>query len=122
MKNQEQTKLTKLPTNVRFIMRRPDLPQSREPVSFEVNRDGVMPFVVTLEKRQRQVIEALMLTPLYCASPVRLSDVVHIVKREHGLDIETMFFSDETGPETATFGVYVLKDKLRRVENNEVAA
>lgn len=69
-------------------------------------------FVMTLDKRQRQVVDALRRSPLYCASPVRLSDVVHIVKRDHGLNIETVFFQEHANGETTAFGIYVLRDEV----------
>lgn len=106
---------TKLPQGTRWINSRADLPQQRAARQYEIIREGDDPKMITLEKRQRQVIDALIATPLYCASPVRLSDIVHIVKREKALNIETLFFNRDTDPEGGKFGVYVLRDVLRPI-------
>lgn len=111
---------TQIPNGTRWIMSRAALSPHRGPQAYEVTRDGAEPFTITLDKRQRQVVDTLRKSPLRCASPVRLSDVVHIVKRDHKLQIETEFFTELDTPDPATFGVYVLTDKLRPVSGMEV--
>ncbi|WP_336042569.1 hypothetical protein [Pseudooceanicola nanhaiensis] len=73
-------------------------------------------------KRQR-VLEGLMRSPLYAASYVRLSDHVDHLKRS-GFDIETLMFRND--PETGrdTYGVYILRSRVTRIDGQpqEVAA
>ncbi|MEO3416810.1 hypothetical protein AAFO92_19335 [Roseovarius sp. CAU 1744] len=83
---------TKPPTNTVRIMRIADLPQERSPAQYELQNGDSKPKVVTLSKRQRQVMDLLIAAPFFCASPVRLSDVVHILKRETGLEVDTKFY------------------------------
>ncbi len=103
---------SKPPADTRWIFKRTDLPSSRGYQQYRIDRDGVPAKVITLDKRQRQVLDALRANPLYCASPVRLSDVVHIIKRDFGLNIETLFFSEKTGGEASTYGIYILRDAV----------
>lgn len=44
---------------------------------------------ITLSKRKRQVVDTLINHPIYCASTVRISDVVSRLKSENGIEIAT---------------------------------
>ena len=78
--------------------------------------------MVTLSKRQRQVIDLLITSPVYCASPVRLSDVVHILKREIGLEVKTKTFPGNPITGSGAYGVYFPQSQVHRVVHIEVAA
>ena len=107
-----------LPTGTRWIMSRSDLPTAREPARYEWTEDGKPHFAV-LSKRNRQVLDALRRGPLYCASPVRLSDSVLILKRDYGIDIETLLFS---GDGESRFGVYRLASDITFIGQNAIEA
>lgn len=109
------------PKNARRIMRVADLPPLRDMAEYEVT-NGDEPRKVSLRKRQRQVVDLLMLGPVYCASPVRISDMVHILKREHGIDIETEMFPGDEVTGTGSYGVYFLRSQIRRLKPLGVAA
>jgi len=68
-----------------WIMAVRDLPQDRAPALFIVDNDRT----TLIGKRLRQVLEALQKGPIFCASPVRLSDAVLILRRDYGVRIET---------------------------------
>lgn len=110
-----QANTPKQHTNARWIMRRSDLPDTRIPQDYKITKADLSTRGAVLSKRKRQVIEALRIGPIYCASPVRLSDVVHILKREHQINIATDTFTDHADGETATFGVYRLVDTVTPV-------
>lgn len=116
-----QKKPEKPPSNTRRIMRVADLPPFRSPRGYWIeNGDGEALFVI-LDKRKRQVLDLLRQSPVYCASPVRLSDVVFVLKRDCGLDVATDFYPGDPDIGTGTYGVYTLKSRVRG-ENEAVAA
>lgn len=101
------------PENTRWIISRQDLPRRRGSARYEVhNADGARE-TITLSNRKRQVLDALMRNPIYCASPVRLSDIVLLLRNENGINIETDFFQENDGIENTRFGIYVLVDQVR---------
>jgi hypothetical protein len=116
----ETTKIP--PTSTKRIMRVADLPPNRDLAQYSVQHEDGLETVYTLSKRQRQVIDLLIAGPVYCASPVRLSDVVHILKREIGIEVETRFYPGDKETGSGDYGVYFLASNVRRVEMNEVAA
>lgn len=107
------------PPNARHIWSRKGLPAGREPLAVRVESEGNKPRVITLQKTQRQVAMALRDGPIYCASPIRLSDIVFPLKREHRLDIETKMFSSE---DDGVFGIYILKSRITPMTAEELAA
>lgn len=108
MKTDNQPKLPD--SGTRWIMNRLDLPQRYADGRFLVTKADGTSFEVILSKRNRQVLEALMHSPLYCASPIRLSDKVLLLRHEFGINIATTFYDDENGPVTTRYGVYTLVD------------
>lgn len=116
------------PANTRWIFSRRDLPQTRDHCLYTVAKPDGTTRQAVLGKRNRQVIEALKRSPIYAASPIRLSDTVGILRHEHGITIETEFFEDDSGFEKTRFGVYRLVDTVTfagaaaPVEKSEVAA
>lgn len=104
------------------IMRVTDLPQARDQAMYQIQNGDQKPRVVTLEKRKRQIMDLLMQGPVYCASPVRISDVVHILKREVGLDVETRFYPGDKATGSGDYGVYFLKSQVRLLNSLGAAA
>ncbi|WP_299847735.1 hypothetical protein [uncultured Roseovarius sp.] len=113
---------TKPPSNTIRIMRVADLPPDRNPAQYEIQNGDDKPKVVTLMKRQRQMMDLLIAAPVYCASPVRLSDVVHILKREIGLEVETKFYPGNPITGAGAYGVYFLTSQVCRLPEQKVAA
>ena len=69
----------------RWVMSLRDLEPKRDKGTYEL--DGETQIVVS--KRWREMLETLRVGPVYCASPVRLSDAVCVLRREYGVAIET---------------------------------
>ena len=103
------------------IKRIADPPQERSPAQYEIQNGDDKSKVVTLSKRQRQVMDLLIAAPFYCASPVRLSDVIYILKREIGLVVETQFYSGNPITGAGAFGVYFIKSSVCRLPEQKVA-
>jgi len=112
----------KPPKNTQRIMCVADLPQARSERRFEIQNGSEKPSVFTLKDRKRQITELLLNGPVYCASPVRISDVVHILKREIGLEVETRFYPGDKATGTGDYGVYFLNSKVRLLGTVGVAA
>ncbi|MDD9726531.1 hypothetical protein PVV74_13760 [Roseovarius sp. SK2] len=104
---------TKPPQNTQWIISRRDLPCRRGGAHYEVQHADGKRESITLSNRKRQVLDALVRNPIYCASPVRLSDIVLLLRNENGLNIETEFFQENDGIENTRFGIYVLVDEVR---------
>lgn len=96
--------------NTRWIMSRADLPPATAPARFRITLPGEEPREVIASKRRRQVLECLMAGPVFCASPVRLSDGVMRIKEELGIHIYTDWFSDSK--DGSRYGTYRLVDHV----------
>lgn len=112
---------TKPPANTQRVMRVADLPQERAIASYELRNGDGRPVIVRLSKRQRQVMDLLIAGPVYCASSVRLSDVVHILKREIGLEVDTKFYPGNPITGSGAYGVYFLTTSARKLDQREAA-
>ena len=112
------------PPNARRIWRVADLPIDRASAKYELTNGEDKPTVVSLCKRKRQVVDLLNEGPVYCASPVRISDVVHILKREVGLEVEAQFFTGDPATGVGDFGIYFLETLITCLADqpSEVAA
>ena len=108
--------------NTQRIMRVADLPQARDQAMYQIQNGDQKPRVAALDKRKRQIMDLLMQGPVYCASPVRISDVVHILKRETGLEVETRFYPGDKATGAGDYGVYFLKSQVRLLNGLGVAA
>lgn len=104
---------TKPPENTQWVISRRDLPSRRGSARYEVRKADEKCETITLSNRKRQVLDALMRSPVFCASPVRLSDIVLLLRNETGIGIETEFFQENDGIENTRFGIYVLTDRVR---------
>lgn len=111
----------KPPANSQRIWRVSDLPKARAAQSYRITNTDGSEINVTLANRRRQVLELLLKGPVYCASPVRLSDMVHVLKRENGLEVHTEFYPGDTETGAGTYGVYFLKSRVARLSALEAA-
>jgi hypothetical protein len=110
------------PNNAQRVYRVADLPPFRGPTEFVIRNGDEDPRRVTLSRRKRQVIELLMRGPVYCASPVRLSDIVFILREEIGLDVETRMYPGDAETGAGAYGVYFLRSKVSAAPLMEAAA
>lgn len=73
----------------RWILSVRDLPEERSPARYRVIEVHGHAMEVVLDKRKRQVVDALIAGELYCASTVRIGDIVFRLKEDNGLHAET---------------------------------
>ena len=109
------------PANARRIWRVSDLPQHRDPATYVIRNGDEPPRKVTLQNRNRQILDLLRAGPVFAASPVRISDVVHVLKRDIELDVETVRYPGDPDAGSGSFGVYFLRSIVTPVIEMEVA-
>ena len=98
--------------DTKWVMSRKDIPQNRAPARFRITRQDGTVVEVTFSKRKRQILELLCLSKVYCASPVRISQQVCLLKREDRSDISTEIYWEKAGEEKSRYGIYRLNDKV----------
>lgn len=116
------TNQLKPPANAQRIWRVADLPKERAPAHYLIACGDGAPTKVLLSKRRRQVMELLKQGPVYCASPVRISDIVHLLKRETGVIVDTEYYPGDSETGAGTYGVYFLRSTVTPIQHDEVAA
>lgn len=121
-KETSRMKNDKPPSNSQRVHRVADLPPERGPTTYVIVNNDEDPKTMTLQKRKRQIMDLLLQGPVYCASPVRISDIIHILKREIGLDVETKFYAGDKATGSGDYGVYFLKSRVHRSQPQQVAA
>ena len=109
------------PKDAKRVYRVADLPANRRPARYKITRTDGRSQTATLQKRNRQVLDLLQQGPVYCASPVRLSDIVHILKREIGLEVKTELYSGDPVTGTGDFGIYFLLSAVSCLEAGDPA-
>ncbi|SLN72068.1 hypothetical protein ROJ8625_03787 [Roseivivax jejudonensis] len=110
------------PASTRRIWRVSDLPSDRSAATYAIQQaDGSVTRHI-LSKRRRQVMDLLIAAPVYCASPVRISDIVHLLKRETGVEIHTDYYAGDPNTGAGAYGTYTLVSRVHRVASEQVAA
>lgn len=106
--------ITSRPTHAQRITKRADLPKTRAPAAYVVE-DATVTAIHTFQKRARQVLEALMRAPLFCASPVRLGPAVQYLREVLGEGaILTVWHESGDGDDHSRYGTYHLIATVRR--------
>ena len=104
------------PANALRVERWSDMPTGTAPARYEIAEDNGTVKVITVAKGNRIILDALMQQPVYCASPVRISDRVCILRRDYGVPITKEMYSHDTATDRAKFGVYFLSGNVRRID------
>jgi len=83
----QQSKITELRSSTsRWIMSEPDLSGTGAKTTYCIDAETN----ITLAKRWQKMFETLRRGPVFCASPVRLSDAVFVLRSEYGVEIDTL--------------------------------
>ncbi|MFT4999474.1 MAG: hypothetical protein ACI875_000468 [Planctomycetota bacterium] len=107
--------------DAKWVMSRKDLPLRRAPARFKITHKDGSVFEITLSKRKRQVLELLCRGKVFCASPVRISQFVCLLKHEDGINIFTEIYTEETSTECGKYGIYRLDDEVEFLGEVEFA-
>ncbi len=78
----------------RWILSVRDLPNDRGSARYRITRNDGDTSEVILSKRKRQIVDALISGELYCASTVRIGDIVFRLKEDDELHAETKALSN----------------------------
>lgn len=103
--------------HARRINRKAELPRERGLAFFRRKDDRTGESLSSVKNRDRQIGEAIINAPLFCASPLRISDAVLRLRREHGWPIATEIFSEGAGEDRSTYGIYYLAEPMVREDS-----
>ncbi|MBL4768236.1 MAG: hypothetical protein JKY94_11055, partial [Rhodobacteraceae bacterium] len=92
-----------------------DLSTNRAPARYRITDGDSNTREFTLAKGNRIILDALLRSPVYCASPVRISDRVCILRREFGVPINKEMFDNDAATGRAKFGVYFIGEGVERI-------
>lgn len=120
--DKEKLKRKRPPANALRVEAWRDLPAAREPQLYEITDESGVTRVIELAKGNRIILDALLAQPVYCASPVRISDRVCILRRDYGVPIEKEMYENDTATDRARFGVYFIGKGVKRLDAPKEAA
>lgn len=115
MKTTTTTNPTRPPANALRVEAWRDLPSDRAPARYKITGDDGAVHQITLTKGNRIILDALINQPVYCASPVRISDRVCILRHEYRVPIIKEMFDNDAATDRAKFGVYFLNGRVERL-------
>ncbi|AXI45115.1 hypothetical protein C1J03_03125 [Sulfitobacter sp. SK012] len=92
-----------------------DLPTEKALARYEITGQDGEKRTITLAKGNRIILDALLLSPVYCASPVRISDRDCVLRREYGVPITKEMYENDAATDRATFGVYFIGQGVHRI-------
>ena len=93
-----------------------NLPNEKAPARFKIADGTGESRTVTLSKNKRRILEGLMKQPMYCASPVRISDIVCILKTDYDINIHMKLYASDRETDRAKYGVYTLMDRVELLD------
>jgi hypothetical protein len=100
------------PTNSLRVAAWRDLPKERATALYKITaEDGGVHFI-TVAKGNRIILDALLKQPVYCASPVRVSDRVCILIHKYGVPITKEMYENDEATGRDRFGVYFLNGRV----------
>lgn len=103
------------PDNTRRVNAWRDLPKDRTPARYAITDGDGNTRTITLAKGNRVILDALLERPLYCASPVRISDRVCILRNEYQVPIAREMYDADPATDRQRFGVYFIGKGVVRV-------
>lgn len=98
------SKNTYPPKNTLRVWSSRDLSQDRTLTRHRIRNSNGSVSTIVVKNRVGQVLNSLLDSPIFCASPVRISEAIRILRHELGVEIETQRFEGQNGQ----YGIYVL--------------
>ena len=93
-----------------------DLPTDRTPARYLVTDSSGETREVTPAKPNLVILDALVEQPTYCASPVRVSDRVFVLRSEYGVPITIEMYENDADTTRSKYGVYFIGEGVARIE------
>jgi len=103
------------PSNALRVDRWADLPSDRAPARYRITDPNGDSREINCSKGNRVILDALLKSPVYCASPVRISDRVCILRHEYGVPITKEMYENDAATDRAKFGVYFIGEGVERI-------
>ena len=103
------------PADAKRINRWADLPNGTAPALYRVTDPGEEPREIVAANHKRQVLEALIRSPIYAASFCRISDQVLPLRRDDGVNIRCDMYQNDPETGRQRYGIYVLESKVERI-------
>lgn len=110
------------PTNALRIYSWNQTPNLTASAAYMVQNEGQEPHTIMVSKNICRVPEALMPSPVYAASYCRISDKVLPLRPAFRVDIDCTIYEGDVPTKRKRFGVYFLKSKVVRLDDQQVAA
>jgi hypothetical protein len=115
MAHPTQTYCIKPPANTLRVEAWRDLPKDRAAARYKITAEDGGVHVITVAKGNRIILDALLEQPVYCASPVRVSDRVCILIHKYGVPITKEMYENDEATGREKFGVYFLNGRVERL-------
>lgn len=96
-----------------------DLPKDRLTARYTIPTEDGGTKEIALANGNRIVLDALLSQPVYCASPVRISDRVCILRHEYGVPIMREMYDGDAATDRQRFGVYFIGEGVQRIEGGK---
>lgn len=112
------TEINNPPPNTLRVEAWRDLPSNKGWMTYRVTAQDGSAHKIKVRKNNRRILEAIMNGPVLAASAVRISDNIHILKRDYGVTIKTEMYENDTATDRAKFGVYFLVDSVVAVSTD----
>jgi hypothetical protein len=92
-----------------------DLPSDTKRARYKITDPNGDSHTITVAKGNRIILDALIAQPVYCASPVRISDRVCILRHEYKVPITKEMYQNDSATDRAKFGVYFIGGQVERL-------
>lgn len=94
-----------------------DLPTNGAPARYKITAHDGNVHEIIVAKGNRIILDALLEQPVFCASPVRISDRVCILRHQYHVPIAKEMFENDAATDRAKFGVYFIDAKVERISD-----
>lgn len=94
------------------------LPLKTRSARYRITKSNGTTHIISVKNHARQVLDGLIVTPVFCASIARVSHFVNILRKEKRVGIHTEPYENDRETSRARFGVFFLTDKVELIEGN----
>jgi len=118
MKNSTAIINNRPPSNALRVEAWRDLPKDGAAARYKITREDGGVSVIMLAKGNRIILDALLRQPVYCASPVRVSNRDCILIHKYGVPITLEMYQNDEETGRDKFGVYFLNGHVLRLDGD----
>jgi hypothetical protein len=115
MNTSPQTKSKRPPANARRLEAWRYPPKNGAPTRYKITKEDGDVSVIMLGKGNQIIFDALLKQPVYCASPLHISDRVCILRHEYQVSIIKGMYENDAAKDRAKFGGYFLNCRVEHL-------